>query len=136
MTDIDLFAALVNDQPDLFDLLDPSSNYAILAPKNSAGKLDTGGVRGRGGGVSPQLALAFVQQASGDPPLAARQRTLKTVLKDPKYVDLGPGEPGRIVSLPLVDGTNTSIVAGMGKGVTFGGQGNPFAAGAIYVGDE
>lgn len=130
--DIDLFTGLVKDEPDLFQLLNPASNYAIFAPDNAAVQADTEGVGSGDNGVSPQLALAFVERGLADPPLLAGPRTLKTSLTDQKYVNLGPGEPAKIVSLPM--GKNLSITAGMGKIVPFEGQGNPFDAGTINVG--
>lgn len=131
---INLFAQLVKDQPGLFELLDPQSDYTILAPNDAAVKASTGVVGGGDGGVNPQLALSFVERAAADPALIARASTLKTSLEDPKYVNLGPGEPARLVSTPVAGG-NLSIVAGLGKSVIYGGLGNSFAGGAVHVGD-
>ena len=131
--DIERFTAWVNAESNIFELLNPESNYPILAPNNDAVKANIGGNRRRDGSYPPELALSFVQRGFGDPPLSAGPRTLKTSLKDPKYVNLGPDEPARLVSLPV--GTNLSIVAGMGESVSFGAD-IPFEAGTINVGKK
>ena len=132
--DTNLFAALLRGQPDLFKLLNPESDYTILAPNNSAVKRANLPYLREGMGYSHQLALSFVERGPVDPPLAAGPRTLKTTLRDIKYVGLGPGQSARLVSSP--EGAGLRIVSGMQQGVAFGGQAYPFGAGAIYVGEE
>ena len=129
-----LFAALLRDQPNLFKLLNPESNYTILAPSNSAVERANLSYLGEGMGYSHQLALSFVERGPADPPLEAGPRTLKTVLKDTKYVSLGQGESARLGSSP--EGAGLRIVSGMQQGVAFGGQAYLFGAGTIYVGEE
>lgn len=132
--DIGQFAKAVKDQPGVFDLLNPSLDYTILAPDDAAGV--PGGDGTGSAGVNAQLALAFVQRGSSDPALTSRPLTLKTALKDQNYVDLGSNEPARMVSTPASE-TSISITAGLGKNVTFAGQANSlFDGGAIHVGNE
>ena len=146
---VELFTALIKSESDIFELLDPESNYTILAPNNDAVKAKTGGNWRRSGGYPPEVALSFVGRGFREPSLKNKPNTLKTELKDPKYANLGPNEPARIVSAPVstngTNGTNfsilasigdsVSIVAGMGESVSFGAD-IPFDAGTILVGDR
>ena len=134
LPDTNLFAALLRGQPDLFKLLNPESDYTILAPNNSAVKRANLPYLREGRGYGHQLALSFVERGPTDPPLEAGPRTLKTALKDTDYVGLGQGQSARLVSSP--EGAGLRIFSGMQEGVAFGRQAYPFGAGTIYVGEE
>ena len=134
--DTNLFAALLRSQPDLFKLLNPESDYTILAPNNSAVKRANLPKLGEGMGYSRQLALSFVERGPTDPPLTAGPRTLKTTLNDGENVDFGWGKGARARLVSSPEGTGLRIVSGMHQGVAFGGKAYPFGAGTIYVGEE
>ena len=134
LPDTNLFAALLRGQPNLFKLLNPESNYTILAPNNSAVKRVNLSYMEEGLGYNRRLALSFVERGPMDLPLEAGPRTLKTALKDIQYVGLGWGQSARLVSSP--EGAGLRIFSGMLPGIAFGGQAYPFGAGTIYVGEE
>ena len=141
---IDRFVAALNESvPNILEQLDPESNYTIFAPNNAA--MEGGSKRlGRRGAYNPELALSFVKRGATDPPLTSGPRTLNTELTDQQYVNLGPGEPAKIVSLPLDKdlniatggGTYLGIVSGKGRNATFKDQGFLFDAGAINVANK
>jgi hypothetical protein len=134
------FAELLVQGPGVFQLLNPDSNHSNFVPSNEAVARYSIGLQRRDGqgGYSPEVALSFVDRGNTDDTLSSRPRTLKTVVKDPRYANLGPDEPVKVVSLPTDQGDPNrpvKIVSGMGNSVTVIEKAVPFEGGDIMVSD-
>lgn len=143
--DADRFAAALKESvPSVFDLLDPESDYTVFAPNNAAMEREGQGLKRGEGELTPKLALSFAKRGNTNEPLTFRPSTVNTVLLDGQYVNLGPGEPAKIVLLPLDknfniatggNGTHLRIVSGMGN-FTVARQEYNIEAGAIETVDR
>jgi len=71
--------------------------------------------------------------------LDPNQLTLKTLLVDPAFVNLGPGEPGRMVSFgspPTSAGANLKLSGGSGDIISVIRGDIPFNRGTIHIVDK
>jgi hypothetical protein len=112
-----------------------NTNYTVFAPNDAAfdrqSQLSTR--NGGGNGVSPAIALLFVDRGRSPLDLAAQAATLRTNLTDPQYVNLGYGIPANIVSEPDSGTGSQTIVltAGLGKRATIRLSEIEFSSGII-----
>ncbi|GAP84077.1 putative beta-ig-h3 fasciclin [Rosellinia necatrix] len=117
------FAGLLERHDDFIGTLDNSTNYTIIAPSNDAVLtlsqiINESGqfFRREDSGTPPEVALLFIERGDDFPDLALRQATLRTSLRDPQYVNIGPGEPVKIVSEPdPSDRKRITLTSGLGN---------------------
>lgn len=106
---------------------------------SGAASTTTGGSPGGSLATSTPVATGF--RTSGSDPLALdpNQLTLLTTLKDPAFVNLGPGEAARMVSFgsPLTSAnTNLKLSGGLGNVINVIRGNIPFNLGVIHVVDK
>ena len=94
-----------------------------------------------GGSPATSTAVATSFRTSGPDPFASdpSQLTLKTLLTDPAFVNLGPGESGRMVSFnspPSFNNTSLKLVSGLGQIINVLRGNIPFNLGMIHVTQE
>jgi len=117
------FGQLVAEMPALFDAMGASKQYIVYAPNVAAVvallhvlTVPSGNNRKRKEFVSPAVQQQVAEKPAGEVDLKYVSATLVTELRgETKYIDLGPLEGARIVSLPVNSTKGTTfIISGLG----------------------
>lgn len=137
----------------------PGGNYTVFAPTNTAlqavsaeayqlrppgirrttaGQPTNRRVRSRDTGYSPLQALMSTDRQTGNVDLATEAAVLVTLLTDPAYANLGPGQGARIISMPgtPLGSTTISIISGLGNSSTVSLENIAFSDGVVNIANQ
>ncbi|PUU77238.1 FAS1 domain-containing protein [Tuber borchii] len=118
-----------------------TSLLTVVHSSTTSGAASTTAGGSPGGSLATSTAIATGFRTSGSDPLALdpNQLTLLTTLKDPAFVNLGPGEAARMVSFgsPLTSAnTNLKLSGGLGNVINVIRGNIPFNLGVIHIVDN